>query len=154
MKNSWNQHQFNQNKHERSTPKPQPITNLKLLSYSLNLFSIYFRCLWRISICTICFCHFWNVNLSLILFYLLVFISFSYSLSLVYFADMTKTSANATVIPEHTMSLHPYFNFDVQRNVTARVGQTAFLQCKVEQLGDKSVSFSIFVFQLLYLCFL
>lgn len=38
------------------------------------------------------------------------------------------------------MSLHPYFDFDVLRNVTARVGQTAFLHCRVEQLGDKSVS--------------
>lgn len=38
------------------------------------------------------------------------------------------------------MSLHPYFDFDVPRNVTARVGQTAFLRCHVEQLGDKSVS--------------
>lgn len=59
----------------------------------------------------------------------------------IYFTDMTKASANGTIIPEHNMSLHPYFNFDVQRNVTARVGQTAFLQCRVEQLGDKSVSF-------------
>lgn len=39
----------------------------------------------------------------------------------------------------HNMSLHPYFDFDVPRNVTARVGQTAFLHCRVEQLGDKSV---------------
>lgn len=54
--------------------------------------------------------------------------------------DMAKASANGTFIPEHNMSLHPYFNFDVQRNVTARVGQTTFLMCKVEQLGDKSVS--------------
>lgn len=37
------------------------------------------------------------------------------------------------------MSLHPYFDFDVPRNITARVGQTAFLHCRVEQLGDKSV---------------
>lgn len=42
------------------------------------------------------------------------------------------------------MSLHPYFDFDVSRNITARVGQTAFLRCKVEQLGDKSVSFVYF----------
>lgn len=56
-----------------------------------------------------------------------------------FFSDIAKVSANGTIIPEHNMSLHPYFNFDVQRNVTARVGQTAFLQCKVEQLGDKSV---------------
>jgi len=38
------------------------------------------------------------------------------------------------------ISMHPYFDFDVPRNVTARVGQTAFLHCRVEQLGDKSVS--------------
>lgn len=40
---------------------------------------------------------------------------------------------------DQSMSLHPYFDFDVVRNVTARVGQTAFLNCRVEQLGDKSV---------------
>lgn len=57
-----------------------------------------------------------------------------------YSTDMAKASANGTIIPEHNMSLHPYFNFDVQRNVTARVGQTTFLMCRVEQLGDKSVS--------------
>lgn len=59
---------------------------------------------------------------------------------------MAKASANGTIIPEHNMSLHPYFNFDVQRNVTARVGAAAFLQCKVEQLGDKSVSLFFFKF--------
>lgn len=53
---------------------------------------------------------------------------------------MVEALANGTIHPEHNMSLHPYFNFDVPRNVTARVGQTTFLQCKVEQLGDKSVS--------------
>lgn len=57
-------------------------------------------------------------------------------------ADVVEAVANETVYPEHNMSLHPYFNFDVSRNVTARVGQTTFLQCKVEQLGDKSVSFA------------
>lgn len=75
------------------------------------------------------------------------FISFTISLNRSFshlFTDMAKASANGTVIPEHNMSLHPYFNFDVQRNVTARVGQTAFLQCKVEQLGDKSVSLQSF----------
>ncbi|XP_055701384.1 zwei Ig domain protein zig-8 [Phlebotomus papatasi] len=34
----------------------------------------------------------------------------------------------------------PYFNFDVQRNVTVTVGQTAFIHCRVERLGDKDVS--------------
>lgn len=48
------------------------------------------------------------------------------------------------------MSLHPYFDFDVSRNITARVGQTAFLRCKVEQLGDKSVC-TYLLYVLLYL---
>ncbi|XP_071053790.1 zwei Ig domain protein zig-8-like isoform X2 [Onthophagus taurus] len=38
------------------------------------------------------------------------------------------------------VSIHPYFEFNVPRNVTTAVGQTAFLHCRVEQLGDKAVS--------------
>lgn len=38
-------------------------------------------------------------------------------------------------------SSQPYFDFSVSRNVTTRVGQTAFLNCRVKQLGDKLVSF-------------
>lgn len=33
----------------------------------------------------------------------------------------------------------PYFDFSVTRNITTRVGQTAFLHCRVEDLGDKLV---------------
>lgn len=36
----------------------------------------------------------------------------------------------------------PYFDFELQRNVTVTVGQTGFLHCRVEQLGDKDVSIS------------
>lgn len=50
---------------------------------------------------------------------------------------MIKSDENSYT---QNVSLHPYFDFDVPRNVTARVGQTAFLHCRVEQLGDKSVS--------------
>lgn len=57
-------------------------------------------------------------------------------------SDITRTTADNNNRVESNMSLHPYFDFDVPRNVTARVGQTAFLRCRVEQLGDKSVSFS------------
>lgn len=46
-------------------------------------------------------------------------------------------------------ALHPYFDFDVLRNVTARVGQTAFLHCRVEDLGDKSVSITLFTYIIL-----
>ncbi|XP_077287173.1 defective proboscis extension response 1 [Arctopsyche grandis] len=38
------------------------------------------------------------------------------------------------------VSSYPYFEFNVPRNVTTAVGQTAFLHCRVEQLGDKAVS--------------
>ncbi|XP_058446688.1 zwei Ig domain protein zig-8-like [Malaya genurostris] len=45
---------------------------------------------------------------------------------------------------QHTVikkfSPHPYFDFDVPRNITTRVGQTAFINCRVEQIGDKWVS--------------
>ncbi|RZF36669.1 hypothetical protein LSTR_LSTR012755 [Laodelphax striatellus] len=37
-------------------------------------------------------------------------------------------------------SLFPYFDLNVPRNVTTAVGQSAFLHCRVEHLGDKAVS--------------
>lgn len=43
-------------------------------------------------------------------------------------------------------SVNPYFDFTVARNLTTRVGQTAFLHCRVEQLGDKSVSIILLSF--------
>ncbi len=39
--------------------------------------------------------------------------------------------------------LMPYFDFDGPRNVTVTVGQTAFLHCRVERLGDKDVSICV-----------
>lgn len=58
------------------------------------------------------------------------------------FSDIARTIAVANNRIEPSMSLHPYFDFDVPKNITARVGQTAFIRCHVEQLGDKSVSFA------------
>ncbi|XP_018906362.1 zwei Ig domain protein zig-8 [Bemisia tabaci] len=40
----------------------------------------------------------------------------------------------------NSTNLFPYFDLNVERNVTTAVGQTAFLHCRVEHLGDKSVS--------------
>lgn len=34
----------------------------------------------------------------------------------------------------------PYFELSVPRNITARAGQIAAINCRVENLGDKSVS--------------
>ncbi|XP_026316033.1 zwei Ig domain protein zig-8-like [Hyposmocoma kahamanoa] len=41
---------------------------------------------------------------------------------------------------EDSVGSFPYFEYNVPRNVTTVVGQTAFLHCRVEQLGDKAVS--------------
>ncbi|XP_063698273.1 zwei Ig domain protein zig-8 [Culicoides brevitarsis] len=49
-----------------------------------------------------------------------------------------NTSVTSTISPA---SLQPYFDFNVQRNITVTVGQTGFLNCRVERLGDKDVSF-------------
>lgn len=50
---------------------------------------------------------------------------------------LETSSTTSTISPA---SLQPYFDFDVQRNVTVTVGQTGFLHCRVERLGDKDVS--------------
>lgn len=34
----------------------------------------------------------------------------------------------------------PYFGKDIQRNVSVELGKTAYLTCKVFELGDKTVS--------------
>lgn len=54
-------------------------------------------------------------------------------------------------------SEQPYFDFEIQRNVTVTVGQTGFLHCRVERLGDKDVStnnnsFSLPNFQIRRMC--
>lgn len=38
----------------------------------------------------------------------------------------------------------PYFDISASRNVTALVGSTAYLNCRVKNLGNKTVSFATF----------
>lgn len=47
----------------------------------------------------------------------------------------------------------PYFDFDVQRNITVTIGQTAFLHCRVERLGDKDVSDAVLLQSILIIRF-
>lgn len=54
--------------------------------------------------------------------------------------SIAETFSLAMASPSSTGNLLPYFDFDVQRNVTVTVGQTGFLHCRVERLGDKDVS--------------
>ncbi|XP_062132395.1 zwei Ig domain protein zig-8 isoform X2 [Drosophila sulfurigaster albostrigata] len=52
-------------------------------------------------------------------------------------APTPPTTTTTTVSPSNLL---PYFDFDVPRNLTVTVGQTGFLHCRVERLGDKDVS--------------
>uniref|UniRef100_A0A182WB79 Ig-like domain-containing protein n=1 Tax=Anopheles minimus TaxID=112268 RepID=A0A182WB79_9DIPT len=45
-----------------------------------------------------------------------------------------------TATTEESDALQPYFDFDVPRNLTVTVGQTGFLHCRVERLGDQDVA--------------
>lgn len=65
--------------------------------------------------------------------YLFITLFFPESLS-----SYSTTTSTTTVSPANLL---PYFDFDVPRNVTVTVGQTGFLYCRVERLGDKDVSF-------------
>lgn len=44
----------------------------------------------------------------------------------------------------------PYFDISVPNNVTALVGKSAYLSCKVRNLGNKTVSATHFIFPLLF----
>lgn len=50
------------------------------------------------------------------------------------------TTTISTLTMTTSDSEQPYFDFELQRNVTVTVGQTGFLHCRVERLGDKDVS--------------
>ncbi len=65
------------------------------------------------------------------------------------FLQITETFSLAMASSSSTGNLLPYFDFDVQRNVTVTVGQTGFLHCRVERLGDKDVSRENFCFAFL-----
>lgn len=55
-------------------------------------------------------------------------------------AAATASTTMSSSIMTTTDSEQPYFDFELQRNVTVTVGQTGFLHCRVERLGDKDVS--------------
>uniref|UniRef100_A0A182FGG0 Ig-like domain-containing protein n=1 Tax=Anopheles albimanus TaxID=7167 RepID=A0A182FGG0_ANOAL len=44
-----------------------------------------------------------------------------------------------TTTTEESAAYQPYFDFSVNRNVTVNVGQTGFLFCRVERLGEQDV---------------
>ena len=61
------------------------------------------------------------------------------SSSIFIFSPFTE-SLSFSSTTEPASYLAPYFDMDVQKNLTVTIGQTAFLHCRVERLGDKDVS--------------
>ncbi|KAF5295202.1 hypothetical protein FQA39_LY13207 [Lamprigera yunnana] len=58
---------------------------------------------------------------------------------LIFKSELSEAKAHIEELGYGTnFSSYPYFEFNVPRNVTTTVGQTAFLHCRVEQLGDKA----------------
>ncbi|XP_052896508.1 zwei Ig domain protein zig-8-like isoform X1 [Anopheles moucheti] len=55
-------------------------------------------------------------------------------------STVSVSSSMMTTTTEESAALQPYFDFDVPRNLTVTVGQTGFLHCRVERLGDKDVA--------------
>lgn len=47
----------------------------------------------------------------------------------------------------------PYFDISASRNVTALVGSTAYLNCRVKNLGNKTVSWGYVFLCIFLLCF-
>lgn len=64
----------------------------------------------------------------------------SFFVFLGYSAAIAPTPPTTTTTTISPSNLLPYFDFDVPRNLTVTVGQTGFLHCRVERLGDKDVS--------------
>jgi hypothetical protein len=64
----------------------------------------------------------------------------SYVFSNFFFPGANHLTLQEELFALKNFSMYPFFDFDVIRNITTRVGQTTFLHCRVEQLGDKSVS--------------
>ena len=48
--------------------------------------------------------------------------------------------------PNMKLKVEPTFDYSQNTNVTALIGKTAYLTCRVRNLGDKSVRFIYFLF--------
>ncbi|XP_001987578.2 zwei Ig domain protein zig-8 isoform X2 [Drosophila grimshawi] len=75
----------------------------------------------------------WLISWLLVLLLLLLLVQ-GYSAAI---APTPPTTTTTTISPSNML---PYFDFDVPRNLTVTLGQTGFLHCRVERLGDKDVS--------------
>lgn len=62
---------------------------------------------------------------------------FFFSLFYLFFTESLSYTSSTL---EPASYLAPYFDMDVHRNITVTIGQTAFIHCRVERLGDKDVS--------------
>lgn len=78
----------------------------------------------------------------------------NYSCKLYLTGCAAKSGNGGSVIEHHPSSYweqpfsQPYFDNTTKRETTTTVGQSAYLYCRVRNLGDRAVSFFFFYFKL------
>ncbi|KAI5711370.1 hypothetical protein M8J76_005759 [Diaphorina citri] len=68
-----------------------------------------------------------------------------------YEEDPITTTSTPMPPLEHTSLRGPYFDTTASKNVTALVGKTAYLNCRVRNVGNRTVRFENGYFD--YVCF-
>lgn len=63
--------------------------------------------------------------------------------------NINTLSDGSTAYPIESSITSPYFETDVSNNVTALLGKSAYLSCRVRNLGNKTVSIMFFFFSLI-----
>lgn len=54
--------------------------------------------------------------------------------------NFNTNSQNEAIIGHNPLDRGPYYDVSASRNVTALVGKTAYLNCRIKNLGNKTVS--------------
>lgn len=54
--------------------------------------------------------------------------------------NFNTKSQNDAIIGHNPLDRGPYYDVSASRNVTALVGKTAYLNCRIKNLGNKTVS--------------
>lgn len=58
--------------------------------------------------------------------------------------DDYNSNGNEKEVVNNALNRGPYFDISASRNVTALLGKTAYLNCRIRNLGNKTVSTNIF----------
>lgn len=59
--------------------------------------------------------------------------------------DFNNNNHNDKEVVNNPLNRGPYFDISASKNVTALVGKTAYLNCRIKNLGNKTVSTLLFL---------